>query len=305
MAKGLYGCAGPEHGFRTKHSCESQLIITTEEIQRSVDQKKQVDIIILDFSKAFDTVAHKRLLIKLKHYGIQSNTHNWINSWLTNRTQKVVIDGDCSNPANVTSGVPQGTVLGPLMFLLYINDISLDTKSKIRLFADDCVLYREILSEKDNQILQEDLNKLVFWSHEWQMSFNVDKCHTLSAHRKKNPIIHTYTMDNKPRTPVLNHPYLGIELQQNMKWTTHINNTTTKAQKTLNMLRRNLKQTSTSIKSLAYKTIVRPQLEYASAIWDPNTKDEINKIDKIQTRAARWVFQDYSSYTSVSLFRLN
>ena len=110
-------------------------------------------------------------------------------------------------------------------------------------------------------------------------------------------------MDNKPLTPVLNHPYLGIKLQQNMKWTTHINNTTTKAQKTLNMLKRNLKQTSTSIKSLAYKTIVRPQLEYASAIWDPNTKDEINKIDKIQKRAARWVFQDYSSYTSVSLLQ--
>ena len=118
-----------QHGFRRKHSCESQLIITTEELKRSIDQKKQVDIIILDFSKAFDTVAHNKLISKLQNYGIQGKTNKWISKWLKTRNQKVVIDGEMSESVPVISGVPQGTVLGPLMFLLYINDINQDITS--------------------------------------------------------------------------------------------------------------------------------------------------------------------------------
>ena len=113
-----------QHGFRKKHSCESQLIITTEELQRSIDQKKQVDVIILDFSKAFDTLAHNKLFSKLQNYGIQGKTNEWINKWLKFRNRKVVLDGEMSDPVPVTPGVPQGTVFGPLMFHLYINDIN-------------------------------------------------------------------------------------------------------------------------------------------------------------------------------------
>ena len=262
-----------QHGFRTQHSCESQLIITTEEIQRKLDKRKQVDMIILDFSKAFDTVAHNRLLAKLQAYGITSKTQNWICKWLKFRSQRVVIDGEISKEVPVLSGVPQGTVLGPLMFLLYINDISSDITSQIRLFADDCVLYREINSEADTKLLQKDLDKLVSWSHTWQMQFNTDKCHSLSIHRKQNPIQCTYTMENKNLTAVQSHPYLGIELQQDFKWTKQIENTTFKAQRTLNTLKRNLKQASSTVRSQAYKTLVRPQLEYASAVWDPYTKN--------------------------------
>ena len=178
-----------QHGFRTKHSCESQLILTTEDLLHSLDQKNQVDIVILDFSKAFDTIAHNRLQAKLQMYGIKGKTLNWISKWLKFRTQRVVIDGENSKDVPVISGVPQGTVLGPLMFLLYINDINQGLSSQIRLFADDCVLYREIRSQADAEILQNDLNKLVSWSHKWQMKFNIAKCHTLSAHRKKTPII--------------------------------------------------------------------------------------------------------------------
>ena len=125
------------------------------------------------------------------------------------------------------------------------------------------------------------------------MSFNINKCHTLHAHRKKHPILHTYTMDNTPVTPVTHQPYLGIELQSDLRWTTHIHNTTNKAQKTLNMLKRNLKQASTAVKSQAYKTIVRPQLEYASAIWDPHTTKYMYNLNKIQTMQQ----DDYSHYT--------
>ena len=172
-----------QHGFREKHSCESQLIMTVESIQRYLNRNKQVDVLVLDFSKAFDTVAHQRLLLKLDHYGIRDKTLGWIRTWLTNRKQRVVVDGDKSEESSVTSGVPQGTVLGPLMFLLHINDIG-DNVSKgtyIKLFADDCLLFREIDSLSDAESLGNDLQSLVKWSKTWQMSFNVSKCH----HRNK------------------------------------------------------------------------------------------------------------------------
>ena len=160
-------------------------------IHTHIDQKKQVDVIILDFSKAFDTVAHNKLISKLQNYGIQGKTNKWINKLLKFRNQKVVLDGEMSDPVSVTSGVPQGTVLGPFMFLLHINDINQNINFKIGLFADDCVLYREINSKLDCLELQQNLQKLVDWSHTWQMSFNINKCHTLHAHRKKQPIMHT------------------------------------------------------------------------------------------------------------------
>ena len=124
-----------QHGFRKQHSCGSKLIITTEESQRSIDQNKQVDEIILDFSIAFDTVAHNKLISKLQNWGIQGRTNEWINKWLKFRNQKVVLDGEMSDPVPVTSGVPQGTVLGCLMFLLYINDINQNINSKNQAFC--------------------------------------------------------------------------------------------------------------------------------------------------------------------------
>ena len=133
-----------QHGFCSKHSTESQLLITTQDLAQSLNKKLQVDMIILDFSKAFDTVPHNRLLNKLDRYGIRNKTHTWISNFLKYRKQRVVIGGEHSTWTQVMSGVPQGTVLGPLLFLTYINDLPNHIHSSIRLFADDCVLYREI-----------------------------------------------------------------------------------------------------------------------------------------------------------------
>ena len=131
-------------------------------------------LLVLDFSKAFDLVSHKKLLTKLDHYGVRGKTLNWLNGWISNRTQKVVIDGEFSPSIPVTSGVPQGTVLGPLMFLLYINDIGelIDNSTSIKLFADDCLLFRPIQTDQDKVQLQSDLDKLRSWAKSWQMNFN-------------------------------------------------------------------------------------------------------------------------------------
>ena len=133
-----------QHGFRAQRSCETQLISLTQELHQNLEDKKQVDMIVLDFSKAFDKVPHQRLMTKLWNYGIQGSTHAWIKSFLLGRSQRVVVDGETSDWVPVESGVPQGTVLGPVLFLAFINDLPKCVKSNVRLFADDCVLYREI-----------------------------------------------------------------------------------------------------------------------------------------------------------------
>ena len=168
-----------QYGFRSGHSCQAQLISIVEEIQCALDHHHHVDLIMLNVCKAFDTMAHHRLLNELKFYDIKGRVYDWLSIWLTQRSQRVVLDNSSSNYVQVESGVPQGTVLGPIMFLLYINDINVGISSSLRLFVDDCVLYRIIESNHDHNYLQSDLNVIFAWSQSWHMQFNVKKCVTL------------------------------------------------------------------------------------------------------------------------------
>ena len=168
--------ADTQHGFRQWLSTTTQLISVTNDWSHSLQKRSQTDAIFLDFQKAFDRVPHERLCTKLQYYGITGDSLNWIRSFLTDRKQAVVVDGTQSSWKEVTSGVPQGSVIGPTLFLCFINDIQDDVLSSICLFADDCVIYREILSDTDYNILQQDLQKLSSWSTTWLMNFNVKKC---------------------------------------------------------------------------------------------------------------------------------
>ena len=158
-----------QHGFRSQHSYVTQLISLLEDLSYSMDHHQQTDVILLDFAKAFDNVPHQRLLVKLRHYGITNSICHWISTWLTQRSQQVVLDGASSESVSVQSGVPQGTVLGPLMFLIYINDITESISLSLRLFADDCILYRTITTEEDAVQLQYDLDHLFAWAIKWQL----------------------------------------------------------------------------------------------------------------------------------------
>ncbi len=168
-----------QDGFRPRRSCESQLITTFHDIAGQLDQRdiKQVDAIVLDFAKAFDKVPHKRLTFNLKYYGISGPILHWHTAFLTDRTQRVLLDGSSSSTVPVSSGVPQGTVLGPLLFLLYVNNLPLSTRnSSTRLFADDSLLHRAVKTPDDCRHLQHDLDALQQWERIWQLHFRPDKC---------------------------------------------------------------------------------------------------------------------------------
>ena len=263
--------------------------------------KGQTDLIIMDFAKAFDKVPHRRLLHKLEYYGIRGSTHKWINSWLSGRTQQVVLDGQASDPVPVLSGVPQGSVLGPVLFLLFINDLPDNIRSSVRLFADDCVLYRNIHSLQDCLTLQEDLTSLGQWEADWQMKFNVAKCHSMrvTRHQYHKQILFDYSLHNQTLENVQSAKYLGITITDNMDWGQHVSEISSKATKTLGFLRRNLAFAPRSTKEVAYKTLVRPKLEYAAPIWSPHLKLQINQIEKVQRTAARWTCRRWRNTSSV------
>ena len=151
-----------QHGFRKHRSTETQFIQLIENLAHNIDNRIQTDAILLDFQKAFDKVPHHRLLYKLKYYGISPQALNWVHSFLTNRTQQVLLEGNMSSSINVTSGVPQGNVLGPLLFLIYINDLPdyIQNNSTVKLFADDTIIYHPINNQQDSIALQEDLHSL-------------------------------------------------------------------------------------------------------------------------------------------------
>ena len=165
-----------QHGFRQGRSCETQLLLTINDLAKNLDNNLQTDVMFLDFAKAFDKVDHSCLIHKLQNYGIRGNLLSWLENFLTQRTQCVIIDGYCSSTTNVTSGVPQGSVLAPLLFLCFINDLPEGIKSRIKLYADDVLLYSTITSPDDCHQLQADLSTLERWAKMWNMIFNPLNC---------------------------------------------------------------------------------------------------------------------------------
>ena len=254
------------HGFRSGYSCETQLVTTVLDLLGKFDTGSQIDMIILDFSKAFDTVPHSKLLHKMKLYGVDGNINSWLSDFLTNRKMKVVVDGEESDSVTVDSGVPQGTVLVPLLFLCHINDLPDAVKSTVRLFADDCLLYRSIRNMDDHLALERDLQQLETWAKTWGMRFNAKKCYLMSINQKS---AHFYQLDGHILQQVPDNPYLGVTLSDDMKWHSHINKISKKANSTLGFLKRNLKHCPQDSRRTAYLSLVRSTLEYSSIVWDP------------------------------------
>ena len=290
-----------QHGFRSKLSCETQLIEYTADVLKTMQDRKQCDTIVMDFSKAFDKVAHNRLIFKLERIGVDVQACRWIRSFLSDRSQKVVIDGEESDPAPVTSGVPQGSVLGPILFLIFIDDMPLYTShSQVRLFADDTIVYLTVTGYEDGQKLQEDLRALERWENEWQMQFHPEKCNVLRITKKNSKVIFPYTLHGHTLEEVSSAKYLGVTISNDMTWNKHTDGAAAKANSKLGFIKRNLKTKDPKMKEKAYASIVRPTLEYCSTVWDPHSKQQANTIERVQRRAARWVTGRYHNTSSVS-----
>ena len=289
-----------QHGFRAKRSCETQLLGAINDFQLCLNSGGHIDALFLDFAKAFDKVCHSKLCYKLSSYGINGEVLSWIKDYLTDRSQTVILEGKSSSPKPVLSGVPQGSVLAPLLFLLYINDIGIKINSTVRLYADDVLIYRTIQSEADGISLQNDLSNLESWANLWQMKFNPAKCLHVVITNKRSHIQNTYQIYGQQILHVTSAKYLGVTIDQHLTWKDHINNICHKANSVKGFLRRNLHQCPTSIKSNCYKTFVRPILEYAVTVWSPNLQYQIHQLDKVQRSAARFVMNDFSQFSSVT-----
>ena len=289
-----------QHGFRKGRSCETQLVDFVDDLTINMSSGLQTDVIIMDFSKAFDKVHHDLLMHKLYHYGIQGKVHTWITNFLHGRSQRVLVEGEQSNDVEVSSGVPQGSVLGPSLFLFYINDMPQNVNATVRLFADDTIAYLTINSDRDQTKLQEDLNLLAAWEEKWKMKFHPDKCVVLPISRKHNKSEPNYFLHGQKLAVVKDAKYLGCTLTHDLKWKQHCNQICSKANRTLGFLKRNLKINSLRLKQQAYISLVRPQLEYASPAWDPYNKDIIHQIEMVQRRAARYVTNKYDRRSSVT-----
>ena len=213
---------------------------------------------------------------------------------MADRQQQVLLNGINSSKLAVDSGVPQGTVLGPTLFLIFINDLPEHVNCNVRLFADDCLLYRKVNNSRDAGLLQTDLTNLENWESSWQMKFNPEKCYTLHVSKKLKPTNFNYKLHNHTLEAVKESKYLGVTISDDLDWGPHINNITCKANKTLGFLRRNMKNCTRKVKNLTYTSLVRPVIEYSSPVWDPYKSNQISQIEQIQRKSARYVLNNYT-----------
>lgn len=210
-----------QHGFRKHHSCETQLLSFTQKIHVILDARSSADCIFLDLSKAFDKVCHRLLMLKLRSLNLDSSLLKWIECFVINRHQFVSANHFNSSPAIVASGVPQGSVLGPLLFLIYINDLLNCVSSPIHLFADDCVVFREIKNGADVNTLQADPDNIATWCDNWRMELNISKCKAMRITRTST-VTPMYFVKGIPLEPVASYKYLGVHITNNLKWDMHI-----------------------------------------------------------------------------------
>jgi hypothetical protein len=294
-----------QHGFRKGYSCESQLTSLYQDLVEGLDGGKQIDGVLIDFAKAFDRVDHEVLMNKISLLGLDRRVVIWINSFVTGRSQMVRVGEVYSDKFYATSGVPQGSVLGPLLFIIYVNDISKNIKSHIRMFADDCIIYRVMDKLDDGVILQNDLNLLEKWSSDNKMVINASKTKLIRFRKGRRAIVNDYHINGSLLSETKDCKYLGVLLSRDLKWGPHIERTTTKAFRVLYFLMRSLGKSCSKTKEFAYKTFVRPILEYGAAVWDPHLKGEIKQLAKVQRLGARFVFGNFKRKASVTDMQKN
>ena len=273
-----------QHGFLARKSTCTQLIECTNDWTLALNVRNPVDCIYIDFSKAFDSVVHDKLCSKLSSFGFSDKLLSWIHAFLHSRTFRVRFGSCLSELCNVLSGVPQGSVLGPLLFLLFVNDLEqlFDTKITVKLFADDVKMYIIVNDISDSVTLQKGLDNLVNWSEKWQLKISVPKCQTLHLGRGNMGI--SYNIGNVDLPNVCVVKDLGITIDSRLDYSDHINTIVTKAHQRACLILRCFKSKEPRLLFRAFTTYVRPLLEYDSPVWSPRYAYLINKLESVQRR---------------------
>jgi hypothetical protein len=278
-----------QHGFLPGRSCTTNLTIFLDTLTKITDKGKAADVFYLDFSKAFDKVPRERLLTKMEAKGITGKLLMWVRAWLENRTQRVVVGGSESSESKVESGVPQGTLLGPPLFTIYIDD--LDEMARlvelIIKFADDTKGLKEIETDADRQALQDTLDSLCEWARTWAMSFNIPKCKIMHVGRS-NPRF-KYYMEGEELKSVEEEIDIGVVIHNSLKPGRQCERAANTAGAVLKLLQRNFHYRDRKVFMMLYKRYVRPHLEFSAPAWSPWTRADIDRIESVQKRAVGMV----------------
>ena len=285
-----------QHGFREGRSCLTNLLETLETWTQIIEDGDGIDVAYLDFRKAFDLVSHKHLIFKMTKYGINGQILKWVEDFLSERSQKVLIRGTASSSQKVTSGVPQGSVLGPILFLIFINDLPLKVLSPLSLFADDSKIFTRIVDKSNetkiyanagSDILQKDLISVLEWAKKWKMEFNVEKCKIM--HIGPNNPKNIYNMDSINLEETLMEKDLGVLIDSKLDFGSHIKEVVGRANRMLGMIRVSFACLNKKMFLNLYMALVRPLLEYCVQVWSPHLRKYIKLIEGVQRRATRLV----------------
>ena len=293
-----------QYGFLSRKSTCSQLLVYLNDITVSVDNKERVDAVYIDFAKAFDSVSHKKLIYKLRAYGFEYELLIWISSFLTDRSQSVCINSNISDFLPVTSGVPQGSVLGPLLFLIYINDITdcLHGITKVKLFADDCKFYlsRNINDKSIFNDLHESLVNFCEWSSDWQLNIAHHKCNVISFGNMKIPTLN-YALNGDDLLLVNEIRDIGVTIDSKLKFSAQCCKISALAYSRSYLIHKCFTSNNVGLMVKAFKVYVRPILEYCTSVWTPYLLADIKRIEKVQKYFTRKLCKRarilYSSYS--------
>ena len=288
-----------QHGFRSGRSCLSQLLSHYDEILSILEERKNADVVYLDFSKAFDKVDINLALSKIRSLGIGGNILTWIKSFLTGRMQTVIVDGVPSDPKPVISGVPQGSVLGPLIFLILIGDIDDNVQhSSTRSFADDTRLIKAIIDAIDGLLLQNDLQSIYQWSLTNNMEFN-DVKFELLRYGANEALKQNITYKSSCNADIQEHQMvrdLGVIMSNDCKFKSHINTVIIGARKLSAWILRTFKSRAPPTMLMLWQSLVLPKMEYCSQLWNPWQKGDIQALEMVQWSFLRKIHDKENSY---------
>ena len=281
-----------QFGFVQNRSTTLQLLYAIESWTRAIDEGNVIDVCYLDIKKAFDTVPHKRLLEKLRSYGIKGRIHDWIKNFLADRKQSVQVNETRSQTSDVGSGVPQGSVLEPTLFVIYINDIPESINSSILLYADDSKLFRPLTCTDDVEWIQRDLNELQNWSEKWLLKFHPEKCQMMRIGVRQDGKA-DYYMDTENSSIKLKWSTcerdLGVHVDSQLKFQKEIQNRIKKGNTIVGLIRRTFTYLDENMMKRLFTSLVRPVLEYANTVWSPYLAKDIRDIESIQRRATKMI----------------